>query len=393
MKAAGEDVLSFTLGEPDFDTPDLIKDAAIKALRAGKTKYAPTLGTPEARGAIARKLERENHIQGLSPEHIAIGAGGKHVLYSLMQCLFDFPRPGEPPMEMLLPTPSWVSYRPLCELAGGWVREIPTTLETGFKITPDQLREAITPRTRALVLNSPSNPCATMYTEAELRALASVVASKASLAPEMVIITDEIYEKIIYGGVEHFSIGAIPEVAQRTITVNGLSKAFAMTGWRIGYCACPGEFGLRLMKALSAVQGQMTTNITSFCYDAIPVALEQADAEVERMRSAFANRAELICNLLDTIPGLRLAPPTGAFYAFPEVSTFFGRSTPSGRAINSALDFAEGLLEDEKVAVIPGEDFGGCAANHIRISFACSEAQIRTGMDRLARFVNSLEPV
>jgi len=390
MKAAGKDVLSFAAGEPDFDTPDIIKQAAIDALKAGQTKYMPTLGDTASRAAIADKLTRENAISGLTPDHVGISAGGKHALYGLMQCLFDTSRPEER-KELLLPVPAWVSYAPLAELAGAKVVQLPTSPERAFKITPEHLKAAITPLSRALVLNSPSNPTGSMYTEAELRALAKVVADSAAIAPELVLITDEIYEKIIYAGIPHFSIGAIPEVADRTITVNGLSKAFAMTGWRIGYSACPGEFGLRLMKAMATIQGQMTTNITSFVYPAIRVALTSCADDVERMRAQFEKRATLITQRLRAIRQFTVPTPMGAFYSFPDVSQLFGRLTPGGRALGSALDIAEALLEESLIAVVPGEDFGGCAGNHIRISFACSEEQITQGMDRLDKFVASLK--
>lgn len=389
LRAAGRDVLAFAAGEPDFDTPDPIKRAAIDALNAGQTKYMPTLGDPAARAAIADKLTRENGIPGLTAEHVGISAGAKHALYGVLQCLFDQARPEER-RDLLLPVPAWVSYGPLAELAGARVVPLPTTPETGFKISPDQLRAAITPKVRALILNSPGNPTSAMYNEAELRALAKVIADGAAVAPDIVVITDEIYEKIVYAGVPHFSIGSVPEIAERTITINGLSKAFAMTGWRIGYTACPGEFGLRLMRGLSTMQGQMTTNITSFIYPAITVALTQCAEDVERMRIAFERRASLITQRLRAIPNLEVPTPQGAFYAFPDISQLFGLVSPRGRAIGSALDMAEALLDESLVAVVPGEDFGGCGSNHIRISFACSERHIEQGMDRLAQFVASL---
>ncbi|MEZ6235698.1 MAG: pyridoxal phosphate-dependent aminotransferase [Phycisphaerales bacterium] len=390
LKADGKDVLSFAAGEPDFDTPDPIKRAAIAALEGGQTKYMPTLGDPATRSAIAEKLGKENGIVGLTGSHVGISAGAKHALYALMQCLFDQPKAGEEARELLLPVPAWVSYAPLARLAGAKVVEIPTTPEDGFKVTPEQLKGAIGPKSRALVLNSPSNPTGTMYSEAELRALAKVVGESVSAAPDLVVITDEIYEKIVYGDTPHFSIGSVPEIADRVVTVNGLSKAYAMTGWRAGYSACPGEFGLRLMKGLATIQGQMTTNITAFVYPAIRVALAEGAEQVEQMRTAFAARAALIADRLEAIPNLECVRPQGAFYAFPDISQVFGMVTPKGTPIGSALDFAEALLEESLMAVVPGEDFGGCGGNHIRISFACSEEQINKGMDRLAAFVDGL---
>lgn len=394
LREEGVDVLAFAAGEPDFDTPAPIKQAAINALLAGQTKYMPTLGDTPTRAAIAEKLTRENGIPDLKPDHIAIGAGGKHVLFSALHCLFDPPDPGEAPWEMLLPAPAWVSYRPIAELAGGKVIELPTRPEDDFKISPEQLAEAITPRSRVLVINSPSNPCGTMYTPDELKALAAVVADKAAgAAPNLVVLSDEIYEKIVYAGIDHFSIGSVASIADRTITINGLSKAYSMTGWRIGYAAIPGDFGLNFIKALGTLQGQMTTNITSFNYPAIRCALTDplVAEQVERMRLAFASRAGRIKQRLDEIDGVRCPTPTGAFYAFPDISGLFGRITPEGRTIGCALDLCEALLAESKLAFVPGEDFGGCGGEHVRISFACSEAQIDAGMDRFAAFVRALE--
>ncbi len=391
LKKSGKDVLIFAAGEPDFDTPQRIKQAAIDALLAGQTKYTPTLGDMETREAIAEKLTRENGIPGLTGEHVAISAGGKHTLYGVMQCLLDFPAPGEAAPEVIIPTPAWVSYDPIAKLSGGRVVEVATSAERDFKMSPEQLRAAITPNSRVLVINSPSNPCGTMYTPDELRALAGVVAEAArTTAPGLVIVSDEIYEKIVYGGIEHFSIGSVPEVSERTFTINGLSKAYAMTGWRIGYGAMPGEFGKTLIRAIGTLQGQMTTNITSFNYPAIRVALRECADEVEQMRQAFGRRAELIHTRLSTIPGVLCPRPTGAFYVFPDISGLFGGITPGGRTLGSASDLCEALLEEELLAFVPGEDFGGVGPDHVRISFACSEETINAGMDRLAAFVQKL---
>lgn len=390
MKQAGKDVLSFAAGEPDFDTPPQVKKTAEEALEHGQTKYMQTFGDPDTRAAIAKKLVEENGIP-TTPDHIAISAGGKHALYVACQCLFDFPKPGEAPMEALIPVPAWVSYMPLVELAGGKVVEMQTSPRGDFKITPEQLRGAINERTRAFFINSPSNPCGTMYSPGELKALAQVIEEKAkTTAPGLVVVSDELYEKIIYGGIDHFSIGSVAGIAERTITINGLSKAYAMTGWRIGYAATSGEFGRKFISAMATLQGQMTTNITSFTYPAIRTALTQTKADVERMRQAFASRAKVIYDLVGKMPGLVCSKPTGAFYVFPEVSAYFGKTSKAGRKINNSVDLCEALLEEALVAVVPGDDFGGCGKNHVRISFACSEEQIRNGMDRLAWFLNEL---
>lgn len=392
MKAAGVDVLGFAAGEPDFDTPQPIKDAAIKALLDGQTKYTPTLGDMVTRECIANKLVRENGIQGLTGEHVAIGTGGKFSLYTAIQALIDPPALGEDPWEMLLPTPAWVSYRPICELSGGVVREIPAGPEADFCITAKQLQDAITPRSRVLILNSPSNPCGTMYSEAQIRELAMVIHEAREIAPNLVVLTDEIYEKIVYGEHPHFSIGSIPEIADRVITLNGMSKAYAMTGWRIGYAAMPGEFGKKLIKAMGTLQGQMTTNITSFNYPAIREALTNPSVAetVEEMRLAFATRAKLILSRLAEIPGISCPTPTGAFYVFPDVSSLFGKTTPKGTKITDAPSLSEAMLEEAHIAFVPGDDFGGCGGNHVRISFACSDEQINAGMDRFEKFVESL---
>ena len=390
LKAQGVDVLSFSAGEPDFDTPQRIKQAAIDALLGGLTKYMPTAGDVETKKVVATKLERENGIPGLTPEHVVISAGGKHSLFVLFQCLFDQPEPGELG-EAIIPVPAWVSYAPQVELAGGKVVEVPTGPESGFRMTAAQLKKAITPRTRCVIINSPSNPCGTMYTPEDLKALAAVVDEAArTIAPDILIISDEMYEKIVYGGVPHFSIGSVPAVAERTVTVNGLSKAYAMTGWRIGYSACPGVAGLSLIRAMATLQGQMTTNITSFCYPAIRTALTECADDVERMRLAFGARAQIVHGLLSKMPGVVCPKPSGAFYVFPDVSAHFGKATPGGRVINSANDFAEAALEEVRVALVAGEDFGGCGRNCVRISFACSEEQITKGMERMGSLIASM---
>lgn len=380
LQAKGVPVLSFAAGEPDFDTPARIKQALIEALNRNETRYTNIPGDPATRAIIAQKLTRENGLPNVTPEHVVISSGGKQSLYQVFQALI------EAPAEVILPTPAWVSYAPQIELAGGKVVEVVTSAASDFKMTPAELRAAITARTRALVINSPSNPCGTMYTPDELRALAAVVAEH----PEIVVLSDELYEKIVFGGIAHFSIGSIAEIAERVVTINGLSKAYAMTGWRIGYCAGSGAFGLQLSRALQTLQGQSTTSIATFELPAVRVALTECAGEVERMRQAFARRAELTYSLISKIPGLRCPRPTGAFYIFPDVSGHFGKRSPAGRAIDSAASFAEALLEEHNVAVVPGEDFGTGGERCIRFTFACGDEQIREGILRIAAFVSSL---
>ncbi|MDX2114756.1 MAG: pyridoxal phosphate-dependent aminotransferase [Planctomycetota bacterium] len=391
LKAQGVKVLSFAAGEPDFDTPQRIKASAIEALTRGETKYCPVPGDMATRAVLADKLSKENGIPGVTAEHVVISSGGKHSLYLVFQSLIDPPGAGEEPWEVLLPVPAWVSYAPQVELAGGRVVELLTEARGDFKITPDQLRRAITPRSRALVLNSPSNPCGTMYTPEELRAIGLVAAEAArTVAPELVVISDELYEKVIFGGIPHFSIGSMPELAGRTVTVNGLSKAFAMTGWRLGYAAGSGEFGLALSKAMQTLQSQSTTSVASFELPAIRTAITQCGEEVEQMRRAFARRAELIDGLVRRIPGLISPRPTGAVYIFPDVSAHFGKRSPGGVLIESASSFASALLDEQRVACVPGEDFGSGGERCCRFSFACSDEQISEGMERLGAFVASL---
>ncbi len=389
LQRQGVDVLAMSLGEPDFDTPEPIKRAAIEALRAGQTHYMPTLGDPETRAAVAEKFTRENRLPDVTGDHVSISVGGKHSLYLVCQALLD-PDAGQ---EVLLPVPSWVSYGPMATLAGGRVVELPTTMESDFKVTPSQLRAAITARSRLLILNTPSNPCGTMYTPEELRALAGVIAEAArTVAPELVVVVDEIYEKVTVGGVEHLSLGSLPEVAGRTVTVNGMSKAYAMTGWRVGFAAGSGTFGLALARAIDALQGQMTSCLPAFVYPAIRTGLRECAGDVERMRAEFARRAEVITALLARVHGLRFARPTGAFYIFPDVSACFGRVSPGGVRITDSMSFAEALLTEAHLAVVPGGEFGGSGNRHIRISFACSEERIRAAVGRLDRFIGSLHP-
>ncbi|MEX0654968.1 MAG: pyridoxal phosphate-dependent aminotransferase [Phycisphaeraceae bacterium] len=375
MKAEGIDVVGFGAGEPDFDTPQHIKDAAKKALDAGVTKYQPTPGTPAARKAVADYMNRRFGYQ-FTPEQVLISAGGKHALYLAFQALLN---PGD---EVILPAPYWVSYPEQVQLAGGVVHAIPASVGNDFKITPDQLAAAITDRTRIFVITSPSNPTGTTYTEAELKALADVIADH----PQVTVFSDEIYERLVYGDTTATSFGRLHEqVADRTVTFNCLSKTYAMTGWRIGFTLGPAA----LIKAMAGMQGQMTSNITSFCYAAIEAALTGPQDEVEQMRQAFEQRGTHMHARLSQIAGVRCPKPTGAFYVFPDVSeAAFGKTDPAGKVIESAADFAESLLEHAKVAVVPGEDFG--APNHVRLSFATSLEQIDKGLDRIEEYLSKL---
>jgi aspartate aminotransferase len=382
LKKQGVDVVAFGTGEPDFDTPANIKQAAERALQAGQTKYVATPGTAEARAAIAAKLAHENGIP-CAPEDVSVTAGAKHAIYLVLQVMVE---PGD---EVVLPTPAWVSYRPLIELAGGRCIEVPGAVANGFKVTPAQLAAAITPRTVAVLLNSPSNPCGIAYTPDELRALCDVVATH----PHVNVISDEIYEKLTYPeqcpGLAPWSPGSYAPLAGRVVTVNGMSKAFAMTGWRIGYVAAPGSG--TFIPELVKLQAQMTNNIPAFFMPAIVEALSERSApEVERMRKAFAARAAIVNELLPAIPRFANVRSTGAFYAFPSVAACKGLRSPGGRAITDGQSYAEALLAEAHVAVVPGGDFGDCAADHVRITFACDEATLRKGIGRIAEFTGSL---
>lgn len=383
LKAQGVDVIGFGAGEPDFDTPENIKQAAINALLAGKTRYTAVPGEVNARAAIARKLRDDNGIN-CNAEDIVITVGGKHAIYLALQCLLDPPAHGRPAQQVILPTPAWVSYEPMIVLAGGEVVQVPGAIENDFKITPEQLEQAITPHTAAIIINSPSNPCGTMYSPDDLRALAAVVEQH----PHVTIITDEIYERLIYGDAEHLSLGSIDSIAPRVITINGLSKAYAMTGWRVGYACAPGDGG-SVARAMSKLQGQMTSNITSFCYAAIEEALTNGEDSLQQMRKAFSMRADLIYDRVAAMPDIVCPRPTGAFYVFPDISAYFGRNSPGGAMIDSAVDFATALLDEANVAVVPGEDFGQCARDHVRLSFACSEQHIEEGCRRIDRWLRA----
>lgn len=357
LRAAGVDVLNFSAGEPDFPSPAAAVEAAAAALRAGNTKYIDAAGDVASRELVAKLLTEVNRIPGVTKDHVLITAGVKMALYLTFQALFDAEREGEQ-KELLLPVPAWVSFAPMAQLAGAKVVELPTTPEVEFKITPEQLRSAITPRTRALLINTPNNPCSTMYSRAELEALAAVVAEAAAgAAPEMVIVADELYQNIVFGSVPHASIGSFPSVAERTLTINGPGKSFAMTGWRLGWVSGSGEFGRRAVAAITKLQGQSITCVPGFSLAGMRAALTEAGPDLEKMRSAFAERAEVMYGELSRLPGVKVARPIGAFYVFPDISAHLGKTTSKGVKLNGAADFAGALLDEHNIAVVPGEDF------------------------------------
>jgi aspartate aminotransferase len=360
MKAEGIDVCSFSAGEPDFDTPEHIKNAAKQALDQGKTKYGPAAGEPKLRQAIAHKLKTENSLD-YQAENVIVTNGGKHGLFNLILALIE---PGD---EVIIPAPYWLSYPEMVKLAGGVPIIVQTDASTGYKIRPQQLRSAITNNTKLFILNSPSNPTGVVYTPAELEALAEVVVEQ-----DLLVVSDEIYEKILYDGAEHVSIGSLDEeIFARTITSSGFAKAYSMTGWRLGYIAGAVE----LIKALSTIQGHSTSNVCTFAQYGAIAALEGSQDCVEQMRQAFAKRRQVMMHRLSEIPGITYAEPDGAFYMFVNIS----------KTGLTSLEFCDTLLESQQVAAIPGIAFG--ADDHIRLSYATDMASIQKGMDRLDKFV------
>jgi aspartate aminotransferase len=371
MKAQGIDVLSFAAGEPDFDTPDYIKQAAIEAIKAGKTKYTATPGIPALRKAIADKLKKENGLD-YSPEQVIVNLGAKHTVYEAMQAVLD---EGD---EVILPCPYWVTYPETIKLAGAKAVVVETDRDNSYKLTPKLLKNALTDKTAMLVLNSPNNPGGFSYTPDELAALAKVLEGT-----NVIVLSDEIYERLVYGDTKFVSFASLSKDAfARTITINGFSKAFSMTGWRLGYAAGPVE----VIKAMSKLQSHMTQNAVAFAQEAAVAALNDSHGEVEKMRQKFEERGKYMSERLNNIDGFYCPQPTGAFYCFPDVSKYYGR-TIGGVKINGSLDFAKALLEQANVAVVPGEAFG-CDKN-IRLSFACSKEQIEKGIDRLEKWLNS----
>lgn len=363
MKRDGIDICSFSAGEPDFDTPQHIKNAAIAALNAGKTRYGPAAGEPGLREAIAHKLQQDNQLD-YKPENIVVTNGGKHSLFNIFLALLD---EGD---EVIIPAPFWVSYPEMVKLATGTPVIVYTTPEARYKITPEQLRQAITPRTRVLIMNSPSNPTGMVYSPDELRAIAAVV-----IEHDLIVVSDEIYERLLYDGTEQMSIGAISqEMFNRTIISNGFAKAYSMTGWRIGYVAGP----LDLIKAVTTLQSQSTSNVCTFAQYGAIAALEGSQDCVQEMLTAFTARRQGIYDLINEIPGLSCLKPDGAFYTFINIS-----KTGLG-----SLAFCDKLLMAYQVAVIPGIAFG--ADDHIRASYATDMTTIERGMERISKFVCSI---
>ena len=361
MKAEGIDVVSFGAGEPDFNTPQAICDAAIEAIQAGFTKYTPSAGIPALRKAVVEKLERENGLK-YTPEQVIVSCGAKHSVYNTMQVLID---PGD---EVILIAPYWMTYADQIQLAGGVPVVVQASAESGFVPTYDDLKAAVTSKTKAILVNSPSNPTGAVLPRETLKEIAAL-----ALKNNLWVIADEIYEHLIYDGEKHTAFASLgSEVYERTITINGCSKSYSMTGWRIGYAAAP----LAVAKAMSNFQDQVTSNPTSFAQRGAVVALSMPADTIQEMRTEFEARRDLIHRLLTDIPGVKMQKPKGAFYAFPDVSAFLGED------LKSDLDLAAYLLEEAKVAVVPGSVFQG--PGHIRLSYATSRADIEKGVARIA---------
>jgi aspartate aminotransferase len=367
LKAGGVKLWGFGAGQPDFPTPEAISAAGIQAIKDGKTVYTSPQGTVELRRAICAKLERDNGLK-YGPDEIVVSAGAKQALFMALAVLVD---PGD---EVLVPAPFWVSYPEMVQLLDGVPVILPTYESTGFKITPEQLAAAITPRTVAIILNTPSNPTGTVYERSELEALGRVLAERG-----LHLITDEIYERILYDGAVHVSPAAVSRnLREMTAVVNGVSKAFSMTGWRIGYLAAPRDWA----DPAVAMQSHLSGNPCSISQEATLAALNGDDATIRVMAETFARRRTRVLELLAQAPDLRVVPPKGAFYVFPDFSAYYGRSLDgTGKAVSGSQGMAEFLLDTARVVLVPGDAFG--SDRHLRISFACAETVIEEGLSSM----------
>ncbi|MDE1901760.1 MAG: pyridoxal phosphate-dependent aminotransferase [Alphaproteobacteria bacterium] len=377
LKAQGKDVIGLAAGEPDFDTPDFIKDAAIAAIKAGQTKYTAVDGTPALKQAIIAKFARENGLT-YKPSQITVGTGGKQVIFNAMMASVS---PGD---EVIIPTPYWVSYPDMVNLAEGTPVFVATTAAHNFKLNPADLEKAITPKTKWIILNSPSNPSGAAYTRAELRALADVLLRH----PHVQILTDDMYEHLVYDDFEFTTIAQIePALYDRTLTVNGVSKAYSMTGWRIGYAGGPET----LIKKMGEIQGHSTSNPCSISQAAAVAALNGDQSFLKEWVKAFQARRDLVVEMLNQIPGISCPKPEGAFYVYPSCAGIIGSKTPEGKTIASDEDFATYLLQSEGVAVVQGSGFGLSPA--FRISYATSTDALREACTRIKRACEKLQGV
>jgi aspartate aminotransferase len=374
LKAKGRDVISLGAGEPDFDTPDNVKNAAIDAIRRGETKYPPVSGIVPLREAIAAKFKRENNLD-YKPEQTIVGTGGKQILFNAFMATLN---PGD---EVVIPTPYWVSYPEMVAICGGTPVFAPTTIETSFKLTAAALEKAITPKTKWLVMNSPSNPSGAAYTRAELREIADVLLKH----PHVWTLTDDMYEHLTYGDFVFTTLAEVePKLYDRTLTMNGVSKAYAMTGWRIGYAAGP----VQLIKAMDMIQGQQTSGACTIAQWASVEALNGPQDFVHKNKAVFQARRDLVVSMLNQARGIKCPVPEGAFYVYPSCEGVIGKTGPSGKVISNDEDFVSELLEAEGVAVVHGSAFG--LGPNFRISYAASEKTLEEACIRIQRFANTL---
>jgi aspartate aminotransferase len=374
LKAAGKDIISLSAGEPDFDTPDHVKAAAIAAINAGETKYTDVSGTPALRKAVAAKFKRDSGID-YQPEEIIVSTGGKQVIFNAMLATVQS---GD---EVIIPTPAWVSYPDIVKLANGTPVFVPCGQNNGFKLRAEDLEAAITPKTKWLFINSPNNPSGAAYSAAELRPICEVLLKH----PNVWIFTDDIYEKLSYDGFKPATIVEVePRLRDRTVTMNGCSKAFAMTGWRIGYCGAP----VALIKAMDKLQGQSTSNASSISQAAAVAALNGPEDALHEMVKTYAARRDLVVELLNKAPGITCGKPEGAFYVFPSVHGCIGKTTPRGTAITDDETFVSALLEETGVAAVHGSAF--IYPGHFRISYATSTSALQEACARIQKFCSSL---
>ncbi len=374
LKAAGRDVISLSVGEPDFDTPDNIKEAAIAAIRRGETKYTPVSGIQPLREAVARKFKRENNLDYHWSQTI-VGTGGKHVIYNALLATLN---PGD---EVICVAPYWVSYPEMVSLCGGTPVFVEAGIETNFKLQPAALEKAITPRTKWVILNSPSNPSGAAYTWDEMKALTDVLMRH----PHVWVLTDDMYEHLTYGDFKFCTPAEVePNLYDRTLTMNGVSKAYAMTGWRIGYAAGPKH----LINAMDMVQGQQTSGTSAISQWAAVEALDGTQAHLPVFKAAFQRRRDLVVSMLNQAKGLRCPTPEGAFYVYPSVAGLIGKTTPEGKVLRTDEDFVTALLETEAVAAVHGSAFG--LGPNFRISYATSDQKLEEACQRIQRFCASL---
>ena len=373
LKAAGKDVIGLGAGEPDFDTPDNVKDAAIKAIKEGDTKYTAVDGTPELKKAISEKFKRENNLS-YSTDQITVGAGGKHVIYNLMMATLN---KGD---EVIIPAPYWVSYPDIVMLAGANPIVVECSEEQGFKLTAKDLASVITNNTKWVILNSPSNPTGACYTEQEIRNLAQVLRRN----PHVSVLSDDIYEHIIYDNFKFFTIAQIPELKNKVVTMNGVSKSYAMTGWRIGYAAGEKE----IIKAISKVQSQSTSNPSSISQAAAVEALNGTQDFISIRSKSFQERRDFVVSSLNDIDGINCLKPDGAFYVFPSCKGLIGKKDKSGKKLETDTDFVQSLLENNNVAVVQGSAFG--LDGYFRVSYATSMEKLKVAMERIKSFCESL---